>query len=402
MKIGVIVDNDLNNDKRVLRELAILRESGNKIFVLCFGFGNDSYNAVEGINISRIRISRKLKDIMFFFFNLIPIYELIWARAIKRFILKNDISILHVHDLYMAKAAFKGIRLSGIHIPMILDLHENYAFAVTTYNWTRGFLRNLLSMPGRWQKKEKEYLMYADRLIVLSEDFRDLLTIRYPCLQAEVFTVLPNVPDLGQMEIKKQVRPGIRIKGNGPVLFYFGVVAERRGIFDALEVFAELVREQQNLSFLIVGPVDKKDKAKFFSIINSDPLKERVYYIAWIDAGELPAYLGISDICLAPFHKNPQHESGVANKIYDYMLGKKPVIASDCRPQKKLIEKYGCGIVYSTHEEMKAAIKTLSADPELRRKMGENGFNAILREHNINVIKERLTRVYKEILSGRS
>ena len=172
------------------------------------------------------------------------------------------------------------------------------------------------------------------------------------------------------------------------------MVAERRGIFDALDVFEQLARENHPSCFLVIGPIDKKDRERFFTKVGSVLLHDRVKYIPWIDLSELPAYLDISDVCLAPFHKNPQHESGVANKIYDYMLGKKPVIASDCRPQKRLIEKYNCGIIYSNSNEMKAAIIKLSADPHLRGEMGEKGYRAILSEFNSSMVKENLLKIY--------
>ncbi len=397
MNIGVVVDNDLIDDKRVLREIDILRETGYEVFVLCFGFTNKTYTSVEGVSITRIRISKKLKNILFFFLNFIPVYEYIWASSIKKFIKANNLQVLHVHDLYMAKAGWNGINNSGRTIPMILDLHENYPYAVTTYNWTKGRLRSLFSQPLKWQKKEREYLGFADRIIVLSDDFRDTLTERYPELPKALFTALPNVPNLAQAEHKIAVKPVVNFESKGPVLFYFGVVAERRGIFDALSVFEELVSENHPLVFLIIGPVDKKDSRRFFNIINSEQLHDRVNYIPWIDGSELPAYLEITDICLAPFQKNPQHESGVANKIYDYMLGKKPVIASDCKPQKKLIERYRCGLIYTTRSEFKAAIEKLSSDPELRSEMGKNGFNAIVNENHMGLIKGRLINLYKTI-----
>jgi glycosyltransferase involved in cell wall biosynthesis len=84
----------------------------------------------------------------------------------------------------------------------------------------------------------------------------------------------------------------------------------------------------------------------------------------------------------------------VANKIFDYMLGKKPVIASDCRPQKRLIEKYNCGIIFSNSDEMKSAIIKLSADASLRVGMGENGYRAILKEFNTATLRENLLRIY--------
>jgi len=397
MKIGVVVDNELNNDKRVLRETEILKEAGHEIKVLCFGFGKMAYKDIGGVNITRIRINKKIKDALFFFLNLIPLYEFLWSSAIKKFILKNSIEALHVHDLYMSKAAASGIRKSGRQIPVILDLHENYPYAVTTYNWTKGTLRSLISQPLKWQLKEKEYLGYADRIIVLSEEFRDTLIERYPGIPATRFLPLPNVPDLAQMGSREPVTLKVNIRKDTITLLYYGVVAERRGIFDALDTLIELADEDHPSVFLVIGPIDRKDRSRFFHMINMKELRDKVFYIPWIDNSELHAYLEIADICLAPFHRNPQHESGVANKIYDYMLGRKPVIASDCKPQKNLIEKYNCGIIYTNTIELKAAIKKLSSDPALRLEMGKNGFNAIVNEHNMGLNKGRLLSLYSQL-----
>ena len=118
MNIGVIVDNDLNNDKRVLREIEILKESGHEIFVLCLRFEKKAISTIIGIGITRIKISKRLKNTLFFIQNSFPAYEWFWASHIKTFINKNDIEILHVHDLYMSKAAHSGIEKSRKKIPM--------------------------------------------------------------------------------------------------------------------------------------------------------------------------------------------------------------------------------------------------------------------------------------------
>ena len=397
MKIGVVVDNELNNDVRVLREIAILRELGAEIFVLCFGYGKKYKTPIDGINITRINVHKKVRNVLFFFLNAIPVYEWMWASHIKKFISLNEIDILHVHDLYMAKAAHTGIKKSLKEIPIILDLHENYAYAVTTYNWTKGFFRRLISRPYEWQKKEKEYLGYACGIIVLSYDFRDVLLNRYPELSEVTFTVLPNVPDLSRY--KQIIRKTIKnpFSQNFPILFYYGVIAERRGVFDALTVFNDLVKENYSVNFLLIGPVDKKDKTRFLEMIHMDSLLNRIHYIPWIDSNELPAYLEIVNICLAPFHKNPQHESGVANKIYDYMLGKKPVIASECKPQQKLIERNECGIIFKSSKEFKDAIIRLLDDSTLRARMGKNGYEAVIKEYNTGMVKENLILLYKTI-----
>jgi glycosyltransferase involved in cell wall biosynthesis len=394
MKIGIVVDNELNNDIRVLREIRLLKEQGFEIFVLCFGFVTTYKDPVEQIHITRINIPKKVKDILFFMFNTIPLYEWFWAAKIKKFIIQNDVEYLHVHDLYMSRAAYKGIRKTNLKIPLILDLHENYPYTVRTYNWTKGFLRRLVSRPDEWEKKEKKYIEYADRIIVLSSEYKDLLLRRYPDLPEHVFTVLPNVPDLSQLPLQKIIPVESPFKQDFPVILYYGVIAERRGVFDSIEVFMNLVKENYKINFLFIGPVDKKDKTHFLKLINQELLAGKIYYIPWIVSNELPSYLHITDICIAPFHKNPQHESGVANKIYEYMLGGKPLIVSDCMPQQNLVEKNNCGLVFRNMTEFRDAVIKLINDRELRSALGKNGMDAILREHNMAKVKENLISLY--------
>ena len=396
MKAGIVVDNELNNDKRVLREVEILKKHGYEIFILCFGFDRKIYNSISGTEITRINISKKVKNILFFFLNSIPVYEWLWSSKIKKFIISNNIEVLHVHDLYMSGSARVGIIKSRKSIPMILDLHENYPFAVKTYNWTKGLLRCMIARPGKWLKKEKEYLHCSDKFIVLSEEYRDDLIIKYPDLKESDFCVLPNVPDLSQMNsftVNKETIPFVK---EAPILFYFGIIAERRGVFDALSAFNDIVEDGHKITFLLIGPVDKKDKKRFYNILESDK-SGRIIYLPWIDISELPAYLDISDICIAPFHKNPQHESGVANKIFDYMLGKKPVIASDCRPQQKLIEEHNCGIVYRNDKELKKAITDLLENKQQGKEMGLNGYKAVIEEFNTDKVKGQLLSFYNQI-----
>ena len=397
MKIGIVVDNELNSDIRVLREIGILKEQGFEIFVLCFGFIKMYREPPTGIHVTRINIPKKFKDILFFLLNTIPVYEWLWTTKIKKFIIHNRLEFLHVHDLYMARAAYNGIKRADINIPMVLDLHENYPYTITTYNWTKGVLRRLISRPDKWKKKELEYLSYADRIIVLSKDFRDILSEQYPQLAAEKFVVLPNVPDLSQPEYKNKRVVMNPFKQGFPIILYYGVIAERRGIFDALRVFINLVKEDFHVNFLLIGPVDKKDKQLFSELTGSDLLANRVHYIPWIELKEFPGYLEICDICIAPFHKNPQHESGVANKIYDYMLGGKPIIASNCKPQQNLIEKHDCGLIFENITEFHDAIIKLLNDKLLREEMGENGRNAVVREYNTEIVKENLILLYKSL-----
>ena len=82
MKVGVIVDNEYINDVRVVRETLILRDHGFEVFVLCYGFGKTYKSAGDKITVTRFKINRKLRDIIFFLLNTIPLYEWIWSDQI--------------------------------------------------------------------------------------------------------------------------------------------------------------------------------------------------------------------------------------------------------------------------------------------------------------------------------
>lgn len=397
MNIGVIVDNEFSNDIRVLKEVDILNRNGHKVFVLCFGYPRKTYASIEGVTVERIPFSQKKKDIFFLVWNRFPYYEFVWKKNIKKFIVKYNIDILHAHDMYMAKSTHQAISNTSKNCPLIIDLHENYPAAVQSYNWTKGLIRNFLSYPEKWKYKEEEYLSYASHIIVLSDAFKLTLCEEYPSLKAKPFTEFPNVINFNQFE-NFRIDPNEK-KREYPTLLYFGAVAERRGIFDAIEATRQVLKDGIKIKLLIIGPVDKADKNRFMSLLEEEELEEYIEFIPWIKLSELVTYLHISDICLAPFFKNPQHESGVANKIFQYMYGKKPIIASNCGPQERLIESFNCGLIYSSQEEFVEKIKYLVLNPKEGEAMGMNGYRGLYEKYNSESYEGILLNLYKEINS---
>ncbi|CAL2087031.1 glycosyltransferase family 4 protein [Tenacibaculum sp. 190524A05c] len=391
--IGVIVDNEFNSDIRVRKEIEILKNNGHKIHVLCFAFDDKHYPNEDDINVVRISIKRSIKNLLFFLLNRFPFYDLLWKKHIKKFILNNQIEALHVHDLYMSKSAYQAVNSIKRDIPIILDLHENFPYAAQLYNWTKGFLRHTISNPKAWLKKERKYLSYSDKLILLSESFKQDLMNRYDFLKNENLIVFPNVIDLRKFE-QFEIDPAIQ-KNDKITLMYFGGIAERRGIFETFQVFKEALKQNQNLELLLIGPVDKADKKRFTDEINASSVKDSITYIPWIPLSDLVSYMHISDIFLSPLQKNEQHESGVANKLYQYMFGAKPILVSNCKPQKELIENCNCGLSYSNNEEYLNCILTLANDENIRLEMGANGRKQLYERYDNSTYENILLNLYK-------
>ncbi len=376
--IGVVVDNDFDNDYRVQKEIRLLQQYGHVVFVLCFDYGRNYKIDYEDIIIHRIRISKSMRDMMSFVQSTISLYDLFWSKHITEFVKTHSIEVLHVHDLYMSKAAHLAIRnTQDLDVKLTLDLHENYPEAVKTYRWAVKGIRRWLANPSFWKKKEPKYLGYADNIIVLSESYRKDLIQEYPFLKDKNMVVHPNIPDLHTLESFKNNKLEVNYQSDLPTLFYFGVVAQRRGILDVLPWIVELVREGLAFNILIIGPVDKADKEDFKYLLHKRELISCAHYLPWVDLEYLPAYLKKVDIGLAPFRVNKQHDSGVANKIYQYMFGRIPVLATPCKAQKELIEASECGLIYNNKEDFKRHLTQLVKEAQLRKTLGDNGLKAL-------------------------
>lgn len=395
LTIGVVVDNEFNDDIRVRKEVKVLLSHGYHVKILCLGHPYKKYSNDLDIEINRLILPKTLVKLMFLTMNTLPAFCFYWAKAISKFINYHKIDVLHVHDLYMGLPARKGISMSRTEIPLILDLHENYPSVIQSYNWTKGFLRNLVVQPKLWIRKEKDALYAANYIIVLSEHFKNDLLTRYDKLKPDSICVYPNVIDINRFNT---FSIDINLKRDKRVTFlYFGKVAERRGIYETIDVFKSVISKDYPVKLLIIGPVDNADKKTFYSKIDAPEISNSIEYIPWIKVSELVSYMNISDVCLSPLLVNPQHESGVANKLFQYMYGGKPIIASNCLPQKELILKHQCGMIYKNSNEFEECVIHLTTNPEERLELGANGKRALLEIYTPEKIDKAFLNLYNTI-----
>jgi len=393
-KIGIVVDNDFYNDVRVFNECKIIASAVKEVHVLCFDFGRDVKKEIpKNIYVHKIKIKRKLKDLLFAFNNTFGLYNLFWSRQIVKFFRNTGIQQIHVHDLYMSKPTYIALKKSNIQFN--LDLHENFPAAVEDYKWMWRFPYKYLIRPEKWKKLEKKYLSYPHNIVVLSETFRDDLLRKYDFLRKDQFVIYPNVPDLYEL-LSYKVDDKILDKNNDFIVFYFGGISERRGIFTAIESMKILKGKIPGIKLLLIGPVDKAEYKRFNEAINDNSIKNNIIWYKWKDISLLPSYITISHVCISPIVKNAQHESGVANKVFQYMLFERPLIVSDCKPQKQIIDEEKCGLTFVSEDKNDLADKIyyLYKNVNLRNAMGTNGKAAVIEKYNGKTIGNNLVKLY--------
>ncbi|MCB9208117.1 MAG: glycosyltransferase family 4 protein [Ignavibacteriales bacterium] len=397
MNIGMILDNEFTGDNRVENEVVLLQNAGYKVFVLCLNYGKkDNLEDFNGAKIIRFGLQKKIKDKLRFLNNTVfDVYSIYWSFKIESFVKKYSIDVLHAHDLYMAKSVI--IANKKLNLPTVLDLHENYPATLNSYSWSKTLLGKIFVSPKRWIQKEKEFLPKFSKIILLSETFKDVLSQKYPRLKSNfyVYQNYPNVEKLLNFEIDKNIIN----KKNSFVIFYFGAIAKRRGIFTMFEALKILLKNSDQFKMLIIGPVDNADKIKLDQYLTDPKLKENIIQYDWRDINFLPSYISVSDVCVSPLIKNDQHESGIANKVFQYMLFKKPLLVSNCKPQQKVVEEENCGLVFESENANDFADKILMLknNPDLCIQMGENGNKAVLEKFNTEVAKKQLVKLYENL-----
>lgn len=396
--IAMVVDNEFYGDARVKNEAKILISKGLNVKVLCFSFGKaPRHEMVDGVEVYRIGINKKLKDILFGISNLIPIYHYFWQFTIIRFIKAHNISAVHTHDLYMARSAGKASR--RLNIPLIIDLHENYPEAIMNYKWANSYPKKLLARPNHWKILEPKFLAYASKIVTTTKVFAQILSEKHK-ISFDKFIVYPNVPDLNEMENYPIVR-NVVPNDDRFYIFYFGGISERRGIYTCIDAIKILNKKYSNIYLLLIGPVDKAEEEAFNAQISDPEVESKIIYKQWIDISEFPSYVTASNVCISPILKSEQHETTIANKIFQYMTFSKPLIVSNCKPQIEVIEEANCGLVFESDNahDLAQKIEQLYNNRDLCSKLGENGKRMVINKYNTTYFGKRLVDNYRSLLN---
>jgi len=396
MRIGMLLDNDFTADPRVRNEARALVDGGHEVFVICLRHNNlPAFENKDGISIHRLYIPRLLKNILFSANTMIPFYFWVWYLWGIRVVRKYNIQVIHAHDLYMAIPAYWIKKKTGI--PALADLHENYPAAFTAYAWIKKTPHKYIIRPKYWENNEGNILNNCDAIITLSNHFQTTLQNRYPYLKNKTWIEYPNVPDVSKLLSFPIKHSDYRYLENAFWVFYFGIISDRRGINTLLDSIEQI--SNNNIKLLLVGPVDRHEIKAFQSRFNQLKSSGRLLHFPWKNIEELPTLLHYSSVCVSPIKKNAQHESGVANKIFQYMLFEKPLIVSNCIPQIEIVSSTKCGLWYQDGDvkELAGKISYLSQNPNECIAMGQNGKKAVIIKYNLEKYKYNLLTYYNKL-----
>ncbi|MBX7127655.1 MAG: glycosyltransferase, partial [Cyclobacteriaceae bacterium] len=92
------------------------------------------------------------------------------------------------------------------------------------------------------------------------------------------------------------------------------------------------------------------------------------------------SYMVMANANIIPHKSNPQNDNGLPHKLCQNMMVGRPVIVSTSRPLRRIVETYGCGLVFEAENPADFATKArqMVNDPALCEQLGNAGKKATL------------------------
>ena len=194
--------------------------------------------------------------------------------------------------------------------------------------------------------------------------------------------VVSNTP---RLELLEKLMPHLiadKMKSYpGLVLLYTGMLDAGRGLDVAIRAIPEVLKEGLDLLLIIVGSGSSEGVLKLLA--SELKVKDHVFFAGWVDHTFIPSIIAASDICIIPHNVTEHTNTTIPNKIFDYMLLKKPVVVTNARPLKEIVLSHQCGRVYKDKDvNQLARILIELQNKDERIKMGESGFKAVKQKYN--------------------
>ena len=181
------------------------------------------------------------------------------------------------------------------------------------------------------------------------------------------------------------------------VLLYIGDTAIRRGLLTAIKAIPVLKESIKNIKLVIVGKSTEDVLLK--AEVKRLGIEKHVSFEGWQDEKLFPSYIISSDICISPLHRNKHHDTTYANKLFQYLSFKKPLLVSNSIAQKKLVKKQEVGLTHKAKNSKDFANQVLKfyKQPALIDKMGKAGAEFVHKEFHWAKTAKTLGKIYNKI-----
>lgn len=366
MKICMLTSgHDVFDNRIYYKEIMSLKKHYDEIYIVAPG--DRDFTTEDGVNVRCFKKRNSWRD------RFRPMREMI------KIGLDINADVYHAHEPDSLQVGVKLKRKTGAKL--IYDSHEYYPEAFSEhFSLGRSIIQDVIYL------YEKHLAEQADYIITVN----NLLVGKFKKYNNSV-ELIPNYPVLGEGFEEKEY-------GKKPIFIYAGGLREDRGILKILEAIKS---SKSDAGFIFIGEFETKDfKRTVEGFIENNLPNSDIIFTGKIPHLKVFDYLKSADagfVLLQPY--NWRYVNSEPIKLFEYMMCKTAVIASDFPMMKDIIEKSGCGFVVKPDDSEKIAeiIDYICSSREKVAQMGENGARSVRKLYSWDAAEKRLFKVYEDM-----
>lgn len=205
--------------------------------------------------------------------------------------------------------------------------------------------------------------------------------------------------------IRFSVANGVAIRekynlNNSNIIIYVGSLHEMRHLEVLIRAFSKIRSNKDNVKLLLVGEGNGTDRLNYEKLAKDLGLEKDVIFTGQVKPQEVPSFIDASDIGISAVPPLNIYRRGAAIKMYEYMAMKKPVIANrELLGHSEVIEQSGGGILVNFEDDsMAIGILKLLNDQDEMKKMGNKGYEWVMKNRTYEILARRLEERFLKLL----
>lgn len=305
-------------------------------------------------------------------------------------LVENDpVDLIHAHSPALCGlGALQAARSKGI--PFVYELRAFWEDAAVDQNKTTA-----RSLRYRLSQKLEDYVVHrADAVVGISQSILDELKNR-KTNPAKLFHV-PNGVDVEKfapVSRDEVLATGLGL-GSEPVLGFIGSLYRWEGVAWLVHAVTELRRRGTACKLLIVG--DGEEMPAVREAVRELHAKDYIQILGRVPHDDIERYYSVIDVLVYPRHSIRLTELVTPLKPLEAMALGKAILGSDVGGIRELVQPEKTGVLYRADnvEDFCVQAQKLLAQTSLRRKLGEESRQFILREKDWKVLAQRYINVY--------
>jgi glycosyltransferase involved in cell wall biosynthesis len=171
------------------------------------------------------------------------------------------------------------------------------------------------------------------------------------------------------------------------IFFYGGILGHAQGLEVILKAALKLNGVPQ-IKFVLLGSGPEKDS---LLKLKSELGLSQVHFFDAVGKTDIPAILDCIDVALIPLKRLDLFKGAIPSKIFESLAMKKPLLLGvEGEARELFIDEARAGLAFVPEDASDLAAKVLEmyGQPELVRRMGENGFDYVRAKFTRDIIAE--------------